>query len=273
MSAENFNTLKKGPLAPIDPPPEFQDSPQTTLVRSMTKNRVGSLRRWTSSQSSFEHLKDHGSGETTNLSIATIGNISGCGGDDSTDLVNYVGDEDKTPKDLYAINKHLYSSDSILNAHTDNIYDEPNNILSSSLGNSVDVLESDSPSQSLPPPPPPVSIVKIKQALCPYFQDHTRYFKAIPSEQDNITTAAQRFNISGLSEIHDYDLYYGIKRNTYQQYDNSLQRKVMYSPLSNSHHCHNHIYHGGKLHCIKNKIIYVDIPNVFFFFISFRNEQ
>lgn len=24
MSAENFNTLKKGPLAPIDPPPEFQ---------------------------------------------------------------------------------------------------------------------------------------------------------------------------------------------------------------------------------------------------------
>lgn len=58
MSAENFNTLKKGPLAPIDPPPEFQDSPQTTLVRSMTKNRVGSLRRWTSSQSSFEHLKD-----------------------------------------------------------------------------------------------------------------------------------------------------------------------------------------------------------------------
>lgn len=34
MSAENFNTLKKGPLAPIDPPPEFQDSPQTTLLRS-----------------------------------------------------------------------------------------------------------------------------------------------------------------------------------------------------------------------------------------------
>lgn len=24
MSAENFNTLKKVPLAPIDPPPEFQ---------------------------------------------------------------------------------------------------------------------------------------------------------------------------------------------------------------------------------------------------------
>ncbi|XP_065363424.1 uncharacterized protein DDB_G0283357 isoform X1 [Calliphora vicina] len=245
MSAENFNTLKKGPLAPIDPPPEFQDSPQTTLVRSMTKNRVGSLRRWTSSQSSFEHLKDHGSGETTNISIGTIGNTSSCDVDGHVEKDNYTTEDDKISKELYAVNKHLYSSDSILNSHTDNIYDEPNNILSSSLGNSVDVLESDSPSQSLPSPPPPVSIVKIKQTLCPYFQDHTRYFKAIPSEQDNITTAAQRFNIPGLSEIHDYDLYYGIKRNTYQQYDNSLQRKVMYSPLSNSHHCHNHIYHGG----------------------------
>lgn len=34
MSAENFNTLKKGPLvAPIEPPQEFQDSPQTTMLR------------------------------------------------------------------------------------------------------------------------------------------------------------------------------------------------------------------------------------------------
>lgn len=244
MSAENFNTLKKGPLAPIDPPPEFQDSPQTTLVRSMSKNRVGSLRRWTSSQSSFEHLKDHGSLEATTLSSATIGN--GCA-DNVAITDKYMIDNERIEKDIYSINKHLYSSDSILNSHMDNIYDEPNNVLSSSLGNSIDVLESDSPSQTLPTPPPPVSIVKIKQTLCPYFQDHTRYFKAIPSEQDNITTAVQRFNVSGLSEIHDYDLYYGIKRNAYQQYDNSLQRKIMYSPLSNSHHCHNHIYHAGKI--------------------------
>lgn len=33
MSAENFNTLKKVLVAPIDPPPEFQDSPQTTMLR------------------------------------------------------------------------------------------------------------------------------------------------------------------------------------------------------------------------------------------------
>lgn len=33
MSAENFNTLKKGPLAPIDPPPEFQVSYFTNLLQ------------------------------------------------------------------------------------------------------------------------------------------------------------------------------------------------------------------------------------------------
>ncbi|XP_005184946.2 putative uncharacterized protein DDB_G0282133 isoform X1 [Musca domestica] len=244
MSAENFNTLKKGPLAPIDPPPEFQDSPQTTLVRSMAKNPVTSLRRWTSSQSSFEHLKDHSSADTTNLNIAVIANSNMCV-ENVFEAGNYMLSDDIPEKDIYNINKHLYSSDSILNSHKDNIYDEPNNMLSSSLGNSVDILDSDSQSQSIPPPPPPVSIVKIKQTLCPYFQDHTRYFKAIPSEQDNITSAVQRFNVSGLSEIHDYDLYYGIKRNGYQQYDNSLQRKIIYSPLSNSHYCHNHVYHGG----------------------------
>lgn len=32
MSAENFNTLKKGPLAPIDPPPEFQVSHRLQVV-------------------------------------------------------------------------------------------------------------------------------------------------------------------------------------------------------------------------------------------------
>lgn len=248
MSAENFNTLKKGPLAPIDPPPEFQDSPQTTLVRSMTKNRIGSLRRWTSSQSSFEHLKEHGNIEASSngYSSDTMGTSFSYGIGVHIDVELGVTEEEKLSKELYAVNKHLYSSDSILNSHTDNIYDEPNNILSSSLGNSVDVLESDSPTQLLLTPPPPVSIVKIKQTLCPYFQDHTRYFKAIPSEQDNLTAAAHRFNISGLSEIHDYDLYYGSKRNNYQQHDNSLQRKVMCSPLSSAHHCHNHIYHGGK---------------------------
>jgi suppressor of cytokine signaling 6/7 len=34
MSAENFNTLKKVVIATIEPPPEFADSPHTTLIRS-----------------------------------------------------------------------------------------------------------------------------------------------------------------------------------------------------------------------------------------------
>jgi len=317
MSAENFNTLKKGPLAPIDPPPEFQDSPQTTLVRSISKNIVNSLRRWTSSQSSFEHLKD-------DVTMVSSSVASGAASQElvlllakpdttcnkitsTTDIVDTtamvvttqptamtVMCQERTLKESYAINKHLYSSDSILNTHTDNIYDEPNNIISSSLGNSIDLLDEDdddddddeeeeegeaassSCSPSLPSPPPPVSIIKIKQTLCPYYQDHTRYFKAIPTEQDNIASAKaaaaqQRFNSAGLSEIHDYDLYYGARgrQSTLQhqqqhqqqqqqhpqqqqhQTDNSssLQRRqLLYSPLGHTSHCHYHSHHPHYHH-------------------------
>lgn len=199
MSAENFNTLKKGPLAPIDPPPEFQDSPQTTLVRSISKNIVNSLRRWTSSQSSFEHLKDDAATMVNGLATVTalpeephshthshppnseLVLLLAKTAESQLDALDGQALGQLTLKDSYAINKHLYSSDSILNSHTDNIYDEPNNIVSSSLGNSVDILEEEQSEASscspLPSPPPPVSIVKIKQTLCPYYQDHTRYFK------------------------------------------------------------------------------------------------
>ncbi|XP_034489909.1 putative uncharacterized protein DDB_G0277255 isoform X2 [Drosophila innubila] len=343
MSAENFNTLKKGPLAPIDPPPEFQDSPQTTLVRSISKNIVNSLRRWTSSQSSFEHLKD----DVTMVSAAVASGAASqelvlllakpetrdVGTTHATATATVVvttqptattmlcqhqhphphphshphphQQQERTLKESYAINKHLYSSDSILNSHSDNIYDEPNNIISSSLGNSIDLLDEDddddddvdegedeeeeeeaaseqsSCSPSLPSPPPPVSIIKIKQTLCPYYQDHTRYFKAIPTEQDSIASAKaaaaqQRFNSAGLSEIHDYDLYYGARsRQTTtatatatatlqqqhsqqqrqqqqlpQQTDNSsLQRRqLLYSPLGHTSHCHYHSHHSHYHH-------------------------
>lgn len=318
MSAENFNTLKKGPLAPIDPPPEFQDSPQTTLVRSISKNIVNSLRRWTSSQSSFEHLKDDvtmisaaavvGSGQVASQELVLL---LAKKPDADAQLVTHAAamvvttqpqagttlmhgmhcqQQERSLKDAYAYNKHLYSSDSILNSHTDNIYDEPNNIISSSLGNSIDLLEDDddvddeddgdgdeedeedeaasehsSCSPSLPSPPPPVSIIKIKQTLCPYYQDHTRYFKAIPTEQDSIASAKaaaaqQRFNSAGLSEIHDYDLYYGARsRQTQMQTQSqsqsqqqppldssSLQRRqLLYSPLGHTSHCH---YHSHQPH-------------------------
>ncbi|XP_041448616.1 uncharacterized protein LOC111077176 isoform X1 [Drosophila obscura] len=272
MSAENFNTLKKGPLAPIDPPPEFQDSPQTTLVRSISKNIVNSLRRWTSSQSSFEHLKDDVTTTTSTkvavepptktaaaVAVAVMARAEPEQNQTKICQMDVMESTHLSLKESYAINKHLYVSDSILNSHTDNIYDEPNNIISSSLGNSVDLLEdegcSDQSSCSpLPSPPPPVSIIKIKQTLCPYYQDHTRYFKAIPTEQDSIASAKaaaaaasqQRFNFNaaGLSEIHDYDLYYGARRQP--PADNSslsLQRRqaTLYSPLGgHTSHCHYH---------------------------------
>ncbi|EDW26845.1 GL14567 [Drosophila persimilis] len=270
MSAENFNTLKKGPLAPIDPPPEFQDSPQTTLVRSISKNIVNSLRRWTSSQSSFEHLKDDVTTSTkvaveppTKTAAAVAVAVAVMAPPEQTQAkicqMEVMESTHLSLKESYAINKHLYVSDSILNSHTDNIYDEPNNIISSSLGNSVDLLEdegcSDQSSCSpLPSPPPPVSIIKIKQTLCPYYQDHTRYFKAIPTEQDSIASAKaaaaaasqQRFNFNaaGLSEIHDYDLYYGARRQPPSDNSSlSLQRRQasLYSPLGgHTSHCHYH---------------------------------
>ncbi|KAH8420616.1 hypothetical protein KR009_012154, partial [Drosophila setifemur] len=283
MSAENFNTLKKGPLAPIDPPPEFQDSPQTTLVRSISKNIVNSLRRWTSSQSSFEHLKDDAGTMVSGLPTAALpeephqhqhqhshAHSHSHPHPPNQELVLLLAKTESTLdaldgqalgqlslKESYAINKHLYSSDSILNSHTDNIYDEPNNIVSSSLGNSVDLLEEEQSEGSscspLPSPPPPVSIVKIKQTLCPYYQDHTRYFKAIPTEQDTIASAKaaaaqQRFNSAGLSEIHDYDLYYGARRQPAE--NSSLQRRQasLYSPLGHTSHCHYHNHSHGSHH-------------------------
>lgn len=216
MSAENFNTLKKVPLAPIDPPPEFQDSPHTTLTRSLSKNILNNIPRW-SSQSSLQ-INDMTDKPTPNIIV------------ELNPIIAHVVDN-STLKDSYS-KQHIYSSDSILNStiHDDNIYDEPNDILSSSVGNSIDVVDQ---RQKLP--------------LCPHFPDHTRYFRAIPSEQDVATRShqmqLQRFNLTGLSEIHDYDLYYGLKRNAYQ--DGSLQRRLLYSPLHHHHYQHQYHYHSG----------------------------
>lgn len=40
MSAENFNTLKKGPLAPIDPPPQFQVLFIIIIYYSISRNFI-----------------------------------------------------------------------------------------------------------------------------------------------------------------------------------------------------------------------------------------
>ncbi|KAJ6637482.1 Suppressor of cytokine signaling 7 [Pseudolycoriella hygida] len=111
MSAENFNTLKKGPLAPIDPPPEFQDSPQTTLLRSpalqsyamkLSKNLI------TTALNLFS--PDDKNKQQKSIRIASMNFTHDCNARRHT-----------RPYELYA-------SDSGLNIHptTDNIYDIPN---------------------------------------------------------------------------------------------------------------------------------------------------
>ncbi|XP_037939666.1 uncharacterized protein LOC119672634 [Teleopsis dalmanni] len=227
MSAENFNTLKKGPLAPIDPPPEFQDSPQTTLMRSVASN-LNYLRRW-SSHSSFKHMGNHEDDQISKIFAGTIADNFIAIENDMFKLAR-----ENSINDSYARNKHIYSSDSVINNLTDNLYDEPNDVITSLLGNSTD-------SSSLFPTPT-LSRVKIIQTSCPHYQDHTKYFKVIPSKQDN-TRTDQKFNVSQLSEINDFDLYYGIKRNMYQHCENTLQRKIICSPLNYSY-CHNS-HHTG----------------------------
>lgn len=159
-------------------------------------------------------------------------------------------------KDSY--NRHLHSSDSILNRYAancldsdDNLYDDPADMLSSSMGNCIDQRE-ESSSSSPATPPSATAAPKKKVVVCPYYADHTRYFKAIKPETDSKQQQQhqqfQRYNLGALSEIHDYDLYYGLKRN--HQYD-SIQRKLLYSPLRRTqqhHHQHGHQHHHQNHH-------------------------
>lgn len=170
-------------------------------------------------------------------------------------------------KDSY--NRHLHSSDSILNRYAancldsdDNLYDDPADILSSSMGNCIDQREESS--SSSPATPPSATTAPKIVPVCPYYADHTRYFKAIKPEIDSKQQQQQqhqqfqRYNLGALSEIHDYDLYYGLKRN--HQYD-SIQRKLLYSPLrrtqqhssQNHHHSHHHHNHHHNSHYSANR--------------------
>lgn len=128
MSAENYNTLKKGPLAPIEPPPEFQDSPQTTLLRSaslhnysarLTKSIIAhamiDLREMScipmdgTRSSSIIYFDTTSSSNSAQTTIAKC--VNGC-----RKLVQQK-----------KCRQHIYGSDSFLDQYdTGNIYDEPN---------------------------------------------------------------------------------------------------------------------------------------------------
>lgn len=130
MSAENYNTLKKGPLAPIEPPPEFQDSPQTTLMRSqslhnysfrLTKSIIShamiDLREMSCIQgdSSLNGRNSIIYFDTTSSSNSTQTTIAKCANGGCRKLVQKK------------CRQHMYGSDSFLDQYdTGNIYDEPN---------------------------------------------------------------------------------------------------------------------------------------------------
>ncbi|KAL5276062.1 SOCS7 family protein [Megaselia abdita] len=225
MSGENFNTLKKVPMAPIDPPPEFQDSPQTTLVRAKAlqqhRNHTtitpnGSLTkqlpRW-SSQSSLQNqsvkemdsnitdaqddIHSYDEYDTSTLSSSKVATIR----------PNYnFPFHSSGLKDSY--NRHLHSSDSILNRYAancldsdDNLYDDPTDILSSSMGNCIDQREESF--SSSPATPPSATTAPKKVPMCPYYADHTRYFKAIKPETDSKQQQHQQFQRYNLVDMID----------------------------------------------------------------------
>ncbi|XP_067638292.1 uncharacterized protein Socs16D isoform X3 [Eurosta solidaginis] len=235
MSAENFNTLKKGPLAPIEPPLEFQDSPSIKIGRC----NMPRLKRLSSSHSSLENIKDTGRCDI-HMKETLSKNV------DINAVSQYF---EKGNKDFYLTKKPIHSSDSILSNNTENVYDEPNNVISSYVfyNNHISESKTSMISASLPPTSSPS--VGIKRSICPYYRDHTKYFKAIPSEQDSVMNATQKFNTFGLSEIRDYDLYYSMKRNTLQC-ENSMQEKVLYSPRNINNYCHSHHTYQGPNGCV-----------------------
>lgn len=234
MSAENFNTLKKGPLAPIDPPLEFQDSPNITIGRCIMQK----LRRFSSSHSSLEHSKDS---EHNDNSI-NVDRIF-CKDSDVEVSPQYFA---KSHKEVYLIKKPIYSSDSILSNKVENVYDEPSNLICNFAFNNAETFESNTSSNAMLLPQTSHPPERVIRDICPFYQDHSMYFKAIPSDQDSGISAVKKFNTFGRSEIHDYDLYYGIKRNTFQG-ENGLQRKVLYSPRKVTNYCHSHHIYTGKL--------------------------
>uniref|UniRef100_A0A034VZF0 Suppressor of cytokine signaling 7 n=1 Tax=Bactrocera dorsalis TaxID=27457 RepID=A0A034VZF0_BACDO len=236
MSAENFNTLKKGPLAPIDPPLEFQDSPNITIGRCIMQK----LRRLSSSHSSLEHSKDSEHNENS-----INGDRIFCKDSDVEASPQYFA---KSHKEVYLIKKPIYSSDSILSNKVENVYDEPSNLICNFAFNNAENFESNTSSNALLLPQTSHPPERVKRDICPFYQDHSMYFKAIPSDQDSVISAVKKFNTFGLSEIHDYDLYYGIRRNTFQG-ENGLQKKVLYSPRKVTNYCHNHHIYTGPNGC------------------------
>ncbi|XP_055304148.1 putative uncharacterized protein DDB_G0277255 [Sitodiplosis mosellana] len=205
MSAENFNTLKKVPLAPIDPPPEFQDSPQTTLLRSkavqsfstkLAKNIVSTAITGNNPNSIYDEVPMNPL-KTKSLEILpTESEREPYSYERLPRKRNDYEDEEcqvyqceyhlyhRTTDDFYHT-YDIYASDSVLNTHIDNIYDVP-----------CDEYPAN--------------------ASCDSILERNDHFTIF---DDNLTKAGvsmilkppdncNRLQMEQANEIHDYDLYY-----------------------------------------------------------------
>uniref|UniRef100_A0A336JXN5 CSON002397 protein n=1 Tax=Culicoides sonorensis TaxID=179676 RepID=A0A336JXN5_CULSO len=130
MSAENYNTLKKGPLAPIEPPPEFQDSPQTTMMRSQSLNNYGFRLTKAIISNAMSDLREMSSipGDSSLNGRSSIIYFDTTSSSNSTQTTIAKWDSGGCRKQVQKrCRQHIYGSDSFLDQYdTGNIYDEPN---------------------------------------------------------------------------------------------------------------------------------------------------
>lgn len=246
MSAENFNTLKKGPLAPIDPPPEFQvsshifaysfcksyghvfifksywiflyvicqqDSPQTTLLRSPVVQNFSLKLAKTIILSAIQ------------LYTSTIPLFH------TIDKPMESAKQRKLHSDINEFGRNIrsydiYASDSILNRHINNIYDLPCDDDNDYSNESLDALTISYYDN--------INLVHTKGKLPSDTCSKTPSKLTASHTRDAIKTNI--LILAQASEIHDYDLYYSSDRRSATESGSSTtyqKRKtsVLYSPL------------------------------------------
>lgn len=235
MSTENFNTMKKVRLAPIDPPPEFQvniiinfgkkisepdssiyaiffqDSPQTTLLRSPAIQ--------TFSLQLSQHILSKAM--TICSTIAAESNVStptltrarsleclektcaNCIYDSVANNDDYIFQpaERRSFDNYFQEYSHhhiydIYASDSMLNRHIDNIYDVPCDE-STNVSTSIESLAEPS--------------AKVFNRI-----DSPKLSERIQRRSVKEQQRENQMKMERASEIHDYDLYYRKESNRQQ---------------------------------------------------------
>lgn len=218
MSAENYNTLKKGPLAPIDPPPEFQDSPQTTLMRSQCLQSFSNHLTKAIISNAISDYSQMSSGSISSQSSNRVIYFDTSSDSNHTTILK-GGSCRKHGIVQKKCRQHLYGSDSFLDKYEENIYDEPNG---------------------------------------DYYDNHLLYSNIDETTaMSQLQYKQQQPQLSvNHNQIYDYDLYYYRKRNLTPV--NSYKRRrtptssVLYSPLHQHHH-HHHYYHTGSSNSTGNR--------------------